>query len=217
MKVLEGRHRYRACIEAGVEPRFNEYTGGDALAYVISLNMKRRHLDESQRAMVAAKIAKLPRGANQHSPIGEPSQADAAKMLNVGKRSVERARTVIEKGTPEIIKAVDSGKVSVSAAAARLAPPKAIRDAAPNTIDSPKEKARHDNPKFPDYLLAFITNGNDEPRFPIGEKWDGAEVARRRAMRNAKEVFIHNLANHVPLDKDGDREHVRLTLLSQQN
>jgi len=57
-------------------------------AFVVSLNLKRRHLNESQRAVVAAKLATLPKGANQHSPIGESStQSDAAQLLNVGKRS----------------------------------------------------------------------------------------------------------------------------------
>jgi hypothetical protein len=54
-------------------------------------NLKRRHLDESQRSMVAAKIATLPKGSNQHAPIGAPSQERAADMMNVGRRSVRGA------------------------------------------------------------------------------------------------------------------------------
>jgi N6-adenosine-specific RNA methylase IME4 len=116
-KILDGRNRYRACLEAFVNPTFQTYSGDNPLAKFISLNLKRRHLDESQRAMVAARIATLPKGANQHSPIGEPSQAEAADMLNVGKRSVERAREVLEEGAPELVSAVERGAVSVSAAA----------------------------------------------------------------------------------------------------
>lgn len=64
--------------------------------------------------MVAAKIATLKKGSNQHSPIGEPSQADAAKLLSVGKRSVERAREVIDDGLPEVTAAVDTGKARLA-------------------------------------------------------------------------------------------------------
>jgi hypothetical protein len=71
-KILDGRNRDRARIEAGVEPRYETYSGSDPLAYVVSLNLKRRHLDESQHAMVAARIARLPKGANQHTSINHP-------------------------------------------------------------------------------------------------------------------------------------------------
>ena len=44
----------------------------------------RWHLNESQRAMVAEKIANLQQGSNQHAPIGATSQTKAAELLNVG-------------------------------------------------------------------------------------------------------------------------------------
>jgi N6-adenosine-specific RNA methylase IME4 len=114
-RVLDGRNRLRACEAAGIEPVFTVYTGDDPVAFVVSLNLRRRHLDESQRAMVAAKLATLRAGDNQHSeglPIGRSSE-----LLNVGERSVARAREVQEHGTPELVHAVERGAVSVSAAA----------------------------------------------------------------------------------------------------
>lgn len=113
--ILDGRNRYRACLKAGVVPTFLPYRGDDPVAFVISANLRRRHLDESQRAMVAAKLATLRLGDNQHAeglPIGRSS-----KLLNVGERTVARAREVQEHGTPELITAVERGSVSVSAAA----------------------------------------------------------------------------------------------------
>lgn len=118
-KILDGRNRYRACVEAGVEPHFEEFDGEDPVAFVVSKNVARRHLDESQRAMAAARIATLQNGQRKSaSPIGEGrSQAEAAQILNVGKRSVERARDVLDQGEATLVKAVEQGKVSVSAAA----------------------------------------------------------------------------------------------------
>src|SRR5262249_40334290 len=117
-KILDGRNRYRACEAARVEPTFTVYTGDDPVAYVVSLNLCRRHLNESQRAMVAANLANMRQGARTDlSPIGEMSQASAAELLNVGKRSVERAVDVREHGAPELQQAVERGNVSVSAAA----------------------------------------------------------------------------------------------------
>ena len=84
---------------------------------MVSLNLKRRHLTESQRAMVAARLAKLPKGANQHAPIEAPSQSQAAALLNVGRAAVQRATVVRDHGTPSLITQVETGQVSVSAAA----------------------------------------------------------------------------------------------------
>lgn len=82
-------------------------------------NLVRRHLSESQRGMVAGKVANMHRGRpDELNPsIDGFTQEDAAQMLNVGESTVTRARTVINKGTPELIKAVESGEVTVNAAA----------------------------------------------------------------------------------------------------
>jgi hypothetical protein len=115
-KILDGPNRYRACVAAGIQPDVVSYRGDDPVAYVISANLRRRHLDESQRAMVAAKLATLSDGQRgdlvEGLPIGR-----ASDMLNVGERTVARAREVIERGVPELQTAVDYGAVSVSAAA----------------------------------------------------------------------------------------------------
>lgn len=119
--VLDGRNRLKACQELRIEPRTEEIDNDgefDPFKWVLSINLHRRHLTESQRAMVAAKLAKLKRGDNQHREkhpsIEVPSTEQAAVMLNVGRASVERARQVLEHGSKEIIEAVEQGQLPVS-------------------------------------------------------------------------------------------------------
>jgi ParB-like chromosome segregation protein Spo0J len=84
-KVLDGRNRWRACQVLEISPNTVPYEGADPLAFVIAKNLKRRHLDESQRAMVAAKLATLSHGGDRKSdqaanlPVDVPTQA---KPLN---------------------------------------------------------------------------------------------------------------------------------------
>jgi len=102
------------------------------LPSLVAPSLHRRHLNESQRAMAAAKLANMKEGhaASQRQPheiideidaveisTASISQGEAADLLNVGKRSVERAADVQERAVPELAAAVDRGEVSVSAAA----------------------------------------------------------------------------------------------------
>lgn len=129
-QIIDGRNRYNACIAIGEEPRYRPYDGDreDLVAFVVSLNLKRRHLNESQRAMVAAKLANLDEGRPSKTPqiCGVSSQAHAAGLLNVSERSVSSAKKVLTSGVPELVEAVNSGElpVSVGAVLARQSPKK---------------------------------------------------------------------------------------------
>lgn len=116
-KILDGRNRYRACCLAGVEPHTTDYYGDDPASYVVSLNLRRRHLNESQRATVGAKLANLENGQHSSANLHGTSAAEAASLVNVSERSVKTARSVVTKGAPELVEKVEQGKVSVSAAA----------------------------------------------------------------------------------------------------
>jgi ParB-like chromosome segregation protein Spo0J len=126
-KILDGRNRYRAVLELGlnladyiVENDCLICTDKEALAYVISKNLVRRHLTTSQRAMVAADLATLSHGQRKSDTSNDVSQADAAKLLHVSLPTTQRARKVIEKGPPELSAAVRAGDVSVSGAVAQI-------------------------------------------------------------------------------------------------
>lgn len=122
-KILDGRNRYRACLETGTAIKTREYTGDDPIGFVVSLNLKRRHLDTAQRAMVASRLANMQHGGDRKSEDFNVeistlvSQSEAANLLNVSRESVVSAKKVIDKGTEELIQKVDAGEIAVSTAA----------------------------------------------------------------------------------------------------
>lgn len=181
--ILDGRNRYRACLQAGVEPWFEDVGLPEARwpSYVVSLNLRRRHLNESQRSLVAAKLANLKdgqtkTGASIDAPV---SQIDAAELLNVSRPSVQRAAAIIEKGETTLVEAVQDGKVSVFAAADVATLPKEeqreivakgereILEAAKKIRAEKAEKKREERIE----KLAEISKGNAElttdRKFPV--------------------------------------------------
>lgn len=141
--VLDGRHRLRACEEIGLVPRIETYTGDEPAAHVLSLNLRRRHLSTSQRAMIATdflphleeEAAKrrvdLGRAAAMRQHHGDdggsapggthpPSEADraagrAGQMVGVSRNSVDRAKR-IARDAPDLVPAVRAGELTVSGA-----------------------------------------------------------------------------------------------------
>ncbi|KKN13995.1 hypothetical protein LCGC14_1000720 [marine sediment metagenome] len=110
-KILDGRNRYNACKELGVEPKFKEYKGSNPLQFIISTNLKRRHLNESQKAIIGERIAELPSGVHG-TLISVPTQEQTARMLNIGVRAIQSAREIRKKKPEEIIH-IESGKKKI--------------------------------------------------------------------------------------------------------
>ena len=89
-KILDGRNRLAACKLAKVVPRYTTFKGSEdeAIAYVVSLNISRRHLTTTQRAALAVKLlpyeqVRAMNGNGQGPRIGKtlPVQRGRLQML----------------------------------------------------------------------------------------------------------------------------------------
>ena len=141
-KIPDGRHRYEACLHVGAECRFEEYEGDNPALFVVSANVSRRHLNEGQRAMVAAQLEQTAHGgdrksdqdANLHvdpdAQAAVVTRARAAAATNTSVRSVASASKVREKGSRAVIQEAEAGSIAVSDAAAVADKPKGIQDRA---------------------------------------------------------------------------------------
>lgn len=133
-KILDGRNRYTACKILNIVPRYVEFDGDDeaALDFVVSKNLARRHLNESQRAMIAGRLANMPIGRywevnSANLPNNPVSQSVAAQKVNVSTRSVTSARKVLDSKDDDLVAAVESGDLAVSVAADVAALPPEVR------------------------------------------------------------------------------------------
>jgi hypothetical protein len=85
--LIDGRNRLEACQRAGVEPDFEQINGIDPIAFILSSNDKRRHMNKGQRAMIAARIRELSKN--------ERSIPAAAKEAKVAQGYVAEASLVL--------------------------------------------------------------------------------------------------------------------------
>ena len=134
-KILDGRNRYNACQKAGVEPKFYQWKGADALEWVMSKNLKRRHLNPSQRAIIGARYeqafaveAKKREQAGQQAggyarhgnfsrveilPPSIKARDQAGRVVSVSGRMVSDAKKIINEN-PGIVETIMKGEKTIS-------------------------------------------------------------------------------------------------------
>jgi hypothetical protein len=109
-KILEGRHRYRACLRAKVELRFEQFKGDDAAAtaFVVSRNIHRRHLKPKEKRDLLEKLLKAdPQKSNRQIAKVRKELEKAGDVETVttsidtkGRRQTKRLRAPKAKATP---------------------------------------------------------------------------------------------------------------------
>jgi hypothetical protein len=97
-KVLDGWHRYRGCQRNGMTPKFAQYEGQDAAGFVIAMNILRRKLGTTQRAVAAARL-------NLDHGIG---QDEASKRVGVSKLHTNLVVQAFKSGNARIIKMLEN-------------------------------------------------------------------------------------------------------------
>ncbi len=134
-KIIDGRRRYMACRAAGIKPQTRDVSPADPIAYVLSLNLHRRHLSPTQLAMVGARAREqYDKAAKERQQVRKGNQAgttvenlpqldsgsarDAVgSAVGVSGKSIDHATKVLRNGSPELVAAVDGDKIAVSTAA----------------------------------------------------------------------------------------------------
>lgn len=128
--ILDGGNRYKACVEAGVDPVFIKYDGADIAAFVLSMNMHRRHLSQGQYAAIVSSMQnweqshpsiKLSKDGCNVAPLS--TVADRAAKSGASTRTQQMADKVA-KADPDLAKKVAHGEMSLLKAIKQITPQK---------------------------------------------------------------------------------------------
>jgi N6-adenosine-specific RNA methylase IME4 len=127
-RIIDGRNRYRACCDLGLVPERKTWDGkGSLVAFVVSLNLHRRHLSSSQRAVVALDVlplleAEARERQGQRTDIREivPESSgkatdQAAAMTGTNGRYVSDAKAIAQTA-PDLLENIRSGETTITAA-----------------------------------------------------------------------------------------------------
>lgn len=170
-KILDGRNRFLACQKAKVTPKYHKFQGEDeaALTFVVSANVRRRHLTVAQRALAADRVATLRRGGDPNTARAALTQSEAAEQFDVSPDSIQRARKVNQQGSKALRDAVESGEVPLKKAASVTELPKREQLAAAKA-----KPEKHEDPE-PD-LDAWEPDDDEEAQLEQAEKDYAASI-----------------------------------------
>ena len=154
-KIVDGRHRHKACRLAGVEPHYEYLPDNLSLQQVmdrvVAENILRRHLTVGQRAMIAASLANMTQKDNQWSARTNSSElksnGGAAKSLAVGPTAVRDAKKV-KRDAPDLAKKVERGEMSLNAAKTESRARKGEQPKKTNAPGKPKSMSLDDMMKI---------------------------------------------------------------------
>lgn len=172
-KVLDGRHRAKACHDLGVTPRTRVLRNGSPLAFVISMNLKRRHLTVSQRALIGVDVereySKLiskgrPKKSEKNHGLSGEAREHAAKELGITATYITDAKAITAKD-PELARLVRSGAVTLSKAKRQL------------KREENRKKAAKTPPPNPTKLVAAQTIVIDPP-WDVRDEGDENQMGR---------------------------------------
>lgn len=134
-EILDGHHRNRACLDLELEPDFEVKHFEDKLSermFVIEANLRRRQLNPLDAVKLGVEIEKIEaerakQRQGQRTDLQketlcsiEPNVDNgrardlAAQKVNLSPTTYYRAKTVLEKGTPELQEKVRKGKTSIA-------------------------------------------------------------------------------------------------------
>lgn len=139
LEVLDGHHRFRACIELGIEPDFEVRKFDDKLIekkFVIEANLRRRHLNNFQLVELAVPLLEVEKALakqrrakgreNGETPQLEEATDDAmpefkakatenvAKKAGVSTRTFERGKKILEEASEDEKQKLREGKASIT-------------------------------------------------------------------------------------------------------
>ena len=126
-KILDGRNRYKACLSLGLQPTFTTYLGTDPFNYVVSQNLHRRHLTNSQRACLALRFEEIfasegkkrqkeggKRKVRQSfdEPNNRRSAQKAAVLFRTNRTYITMAKK-IQRLNNKLFQAIEAGEISL--------------------------------------------------------------------------------------------------------
>jgi hypothetical protein len=196
--VLDGWHRYRACVECGLKPqKFDFPADKDPVAFVLSHNLHRRHLTPSQRA---AAVVACTEWAPPHRPKkkGEPGShlsttAELAKTAHVSDKTIKDAKAAHKAGLTDAVKAgaltvKEAAQVARGKAEPQKLAPKSKRELDPKPQDLPGQ-SQVDELTEAQHTISELAEENEKLRDRLAvEAMDASEEEKTEAAETIREL-----------------------------
>lgn len=195
-KIIDGWHRYRACIALRIKPAVSKFKGtpDEAADLVNSLNAHRRNVSASERAFAVTGAYTWAQGCEKGGggtqvPPSSKTNREMAELAGTSEKTVKRAKRVHEAGSAALKEAVRKGEVPLNKAAEVVDLPKSEQLAAAKA-PAPKEP---DEPEAPTAEELADIDAEAEQQYAtsitrVMESDDKLAAANKEIKRQAAEI-----------------------------